>query len=264
MRSVLPVCTLVLCLLAAPAAVQAGPFLWAPSIGSNLNLTDNSVTSVNFGFTFPFLGSNYTSGEVSSNGFISLGGSNGDGCCSGSVTALLSGHPRIALAWYDHLPGGGNNVYYQAFGDHAVITWNNVRSFDSANVVALIQMQLWQSGMVVLAYDQLANNGLAPPNGLNDQVLLGLSPGGGAADPGPLGGFPLNTGTVGTLYYLFNVGGNSQVWELTDYTVTLTPNGQGGWIGADYEGQAIPEPTTFWLMGLGIALVAGRSWLRRR
>ena len=53
--------------------------------------------------SFPFDGTTYTGADIlniSSNGVISLGGDNGDGCCEGDPLVLIGpACPRIALFW---------------------------------------------------------------------------------------------------------------------------------------------------------------------
>ena len=58
------------------------------NLGTNLGLTDDSVSfNRPLGFAFPGPGGNYTSVDISSNGFVWLGTNvnHGDGCCSGDA-----------------------------------------------------------------------------------------------------------------------------------------------------------------------------------
>ncbi len=169
----------------------AAPPIWEPSFGTRLGLTDDSTTSQTFAtlnFTFPFVGTTYTGADelwISSNGFISLGVDNGSDCCAGDPAALVAEGPRIAAFWADHRPDDidGNDVYLNAFNDdgdpendRVVITWND-HLYDNGQPI-LAQIQLLEDGTVILGY-----NGY-DLTGFNDDTLIGLSPGGGVADPG--------------------------------------------------------------------------------
>ncbi|MGB5442285.1 MAG: hypothetical protein WBN57_06625, partial [Gammaproteobacteria bacterium] len=90
--------------------VSTEPQEWETQIGATLDgqaldgVDDGSV-NINLGtMTFPFAGTDYSGTDlwVSSNGFISLGGDNGDGCgivCEGDPNLLSSGIPRIMPFW---------------------------------------------------------------------------------------------------------------------------------------------------------------------
>ena len=88
------------------SAVYAQPPVWESQNGATLpgqaldNVNDGIVNLTFGSMSFPFEGKTYTGADIlniSSNGFISLGGDNGNGCCDGDPTALVQGaFPRIA------------------------------------------------------------------------------------------------------------------------------------------------------------------------
>lgn len=215
----------------------AAPPIWEPSFGTRLGLTDDSTTSQTFAtlnFTFPFVGTTYTGADelwISSNGFISLGVDNGSDCCAGDPAALVAEGPRIAAFWADHRPDDidGNDVYLNAFNDdgdpendRVVITWND-HLYDNGQPI-LAQIQLLEDGTVILGY-----NGY-DLTGFNDDTLIGLSPGGGVADPGSTdltASIPFNTGTEPTVYELY-IGAPPAI-DVDQTNVVFVPNGQGGW-----------------------------------
>lgn len=223
--------------IAVASLASAAPPIWEPNFGTQLGMTDDSTTSQTFAslnFTFPFVGTTYTGTDelwISSNGFLSLGADNGAGCCAGDVADLLAGAPRVALFWADHRPDGsaGNDVYINAFNDdgdpendRVVVTWNDILWDNSQPILA--QIQLFEDGTVILGYDGY------DLTGFNDTTLIGLSPGGGASDPGSTdlsSSMPFNTGTEPTVYELF-VGAPPPI-DVDQTNVTFTPNGQGGW-----------------------------------
>jgi hypothetical protein len=220
------------------SSVAAAPPIWEPNFGTNLNLTDDSTigqTFASLNFTFPFVGVTYSGAQelfVASNGFISLGSDNGADCCSGDPVQLVAEYPRIAAFWADHNPTAGGDVYLNYFNDDAdpeservVITWDDVL-FDNGLPIN-VQIQLVDDGTVIMGF-----NGWDLTN-FNDNTLVGLSPGGGVADPGSTdftATLPFNTGSEPTVYELFM--GTPPPIDLDQQNIVFVPNGQGGW-GAD-------------------------------
>ena len=109
-RFLLPVC-----LLAAPAALQAQD-CFNLNLGTNLGLIDDSTAQgLSLGFTFNFGGVAYTDICVCSNGFIWLGPTSvAGGDYTPTEAELLSGAPRICPLWTDFNPSavGSGKVYY--------------------------------------------------------------------------------------------------------------------------------------------------------
>jgi hypothetical protein len=236
-------------------AVLAQPAIWESRTGATLpdqalDNVDNGTVSLTFGsMTFPFAGKTYTGNDtliISSNGFISLGGNNGDGCCDGDPAALVGdAFPRIAPFWTDLDPdgvGGGGDIFLKTFNDDGdlaidriVITFATGFS-DCANddCSALVQVQLLEDGTIIFGY-----NGIVQTVSQTADVLIGLSPGNGVADPGNTdfsATVPFDSGIEPTIYQLFsgappNVG-------LDDTNLVFTPNGNGGFNVSD----TLPDP----------------------
>src|SRR5713226_5985011 len=157
------------------------PPVWESSFGVPIPggaQFDDGTSSIALGFLFPFQGATYATATVSSNGFLQLGGSNGSRCCNGFVSTFLAGFPTISPFWFDLYPPGGGAVKLNTFPGRAVITWDGVPGF-SSGPGNTFQMQLLSSGQIIFGYVQADNTTVT-----GHQVLIGVTPGGGAADPG--------------------------------------------------------------------------------
>ena len=253
-------------LLTHSNAVGQQPAIWESDFGSDLNLFDDDTASVLFGtFSFPFGGDVFTGADVldvSSNGFVSLGGSNGNDCCSGDVTQFLNDpFPRISPLWADIHPArvASDGVFANSFNDDGdaaddriAITWD-AQHFGTGEDV-LFQVQLFESGVISFGY-----SGISP---LDRNTLIGIGPGGGASDPGLS---DLSNGPFlefsNNIYELFQpdsvVPGG---FDLDGSNVVFTPIPFNGGFVVSQIG-AIPEPSS--LSVLAFACLASFSRRRR-
>jgi hypothetical protein len=251
-----PAALLAYCLAATQSTpVFAQPGIWEAQTGATLpgqalDNVDNGTVNLTFGsLSFPFAGAVYTGNDtlnISSNGFISLGGSNGNGCCDGDPTDLVTDpFPRIAPFWTDLDPdgvAGGGDVFLNTFDDdndpaidRIVITFATGFA-DCANDAcsALAQVQLLEDGTIIFGY-----NGVNQTAGQTADVLIGLSPGNGVADPGGTdfsAMVPFDSMMEPTIYQLFS-GAPPDV-DLDDTNLVFTPNGMGGF-NVD---ETLPDP----------------------
>jgi hypothetical protein len=251
--------------------VTAVPVNWEPNFGQNLNLGDDDSQSVNLGFAFPFQGSSYSSVHVSSNGFISVGGDNGHGCCDGvlngdpSFPGFLDGFGRIAPAWFDMVAefGGSDNVYLNASADRAVITWNNMLEWGESGRNTF-QVQLLADGTIIFSYLALSDATLLLHN-----ALIGITQGGGPIDPGELNLLSgLEFSNTGTQYMFLTPGSsfnlnNASIVFAGPVAASQDPGGGsgGGQAPPTPGGDEVPEPGT---IGLSIIGLAGCIALARR
>jgi len=239
-------------------AVYAQPPVWESQTGATLpgqaldNVNDDTVNLTFDSMSFPFAGKTYTGTDIlniSSNGFISLGGDNGPGCvnldCSGKSQQLLDfSNPSIALLWTDLNPNGvagGGDIFISTFNDdddpaidRIVITFATGFA-DCANNAcsALVQVQLLEDGTIIFGY-----NGIRQTTDQTADILIGLSPGNGAADPGNTvfsTTVPFDSGMEPTIYQLFSP---PQDFNLDDTNLVFTPNGMGGFNVDD----TLPDP----------------------
>jgi hypothetical protein len=227
-----------------PPVVSSPPAIWEAALGStiqsngHLDNDDNHTADITFGtFSFPFGGRTYTGSDtlsISSNGFISLGGDNGDDCCNGDPAILVGdAFARIAPLWMNLDPGKGGDVYINTFNDHdgsaidrIVITWAvGVHDCTSPACHVLVQLQLLSDGTIIMGY-----NGMVFTSSVGNDVLIGVSPGGVVPDPGSTdlsASIPFDSGTQSTVYERFP-GSNPPPVDVDNTNIVFTPNGSGG------------------------------------
>ena len=204
------------------------PPIWEPNFGPQVLGCDDCTTNIALGFSFPFRGRTFTSAELSSNAFLSLGGSNGQGCCNpflrGFNSGFLDGAARISVLWDDPDPRFGNGVRFNTFAGRAVVTWDHVPEFFGRGNNTY-QIQLLSDGRVIFGYMSASQ--------VTHSVLVGVTPGGGVSDPGSVNfssAIPFSTGAVGTVYELFS----PNTFDLTGTNLVFTPDGLGGWLVSNF------------------------------
>ncbi len=174
--------------------------------GFVLDLPDDGFESVPLGFTFPYQGNNYTSVFVNSNGNLTFG--SGDTDFSESVGELLNDQPRIAPLWDDLSPNNGGEVTVEFGSGSATVSFVDVPEFISTGANTF-SVTLESSGRITIAYgDVTAGDG-----------IVGVTPGGGAADPGETdlsAGGPFSA--AGTTYEQFTGD-----FDLDNQTIVFDP-----------------------------------------
>lgn len=193
---------------------------------------DDCSTNVNFGFSFPFRGRNYTSGEISSNGFVLLGGASGSTSFTPTVSDFVNGLARIAVAWADHDLRVGNGLKFNTSPGQAIFTWDAVGEFNQRLANNTFQLQLRSDGRIVFGYQRLSLT--QSFGGVPHNVLVGVTGGGGAADPGSTdfaSQVPFST-SGGTVYHFFVP---ATTFNLTGAALIFIPNASGGWDVSDPE-----------------------------
>jgi hypothetical protein len=164
--------------------------------GILLNLGDDTSQEVTLPFSFPFQGSSHGSVFVNSNGNLTFG--SGDSDFSESVSELLADQPRIAPLWDDLSPNQGGTITVEQDATSWTVTFDGVPEFLST-VGNTFSVTLDASGAVAISYDGIAAL----------DAIVGVTEGGGAADPGET---DLSAGGVqpvlGTTYEQFTGGGD--------------------------------------------------------
>jgi len=160
--------------------------------GTLLSLGDDSSVEVPLEFAFPFQGETYTSVFVNSNGNLTFG--SGDTDFSESTFELLGDQPRIAPLWDDLSPNQGGLVIADSDSGSFSVTFQDVPEF-FATTGNTFTVTLDAGGNVTISY-----GAIAAADG-----IVGVSPGGGAADPGSTDlSAATSLSAVGTTYEQFD------------------------------------------------------------
>lgn len=123
------------------------------NVGGALPLDDDDTENVPLPFSFPFLGTGYSSIFVNSDGNISLGAGDSDSTAR-DAARLIGGPPRIAPLLNDLNPSAAGTVSARIASDRVVITWTNVPEFGTTNANTF-QVTLQSSGIITFAYSQV-------------------------------------------------------------------------------------------------------------
>ena len=120
--------------ISIPFAAEPGPF------ANTVPACDDCVyEGLPVGFSFTFFGNQYTTFNISSNGFIGFSPGMSSGCCSGRTIPLPDGFNNlIAAAWTDLYPPGGGGVSYETRGRapnrYLVVAYQNLPWYDEFGI----------------------------------------------------------------------------------------------------------------------------------
>lgn len=166
--------------------------------GTPITIGDDDSVPVTLGKPFHFQGRPHTSLFVNSNGSLTFG--EGDPSFDANVPDFLAGPPRISPLWTDFDPTGflGNPgvVLVDANAKPAAVHFVSVSEFFSSNP-NYFTAELGDQGKVAFKWGPTARG----------EALVGVTQGGGVADPGPVDLSRRGLRPVGTSYenFLFNV-----------------------------------------------------------
>lgn len=139
--------------------------------GTLLTLGDDTSVEVPLPFSFPFQGAGRTSVFVNSNGNLTFG--SGDTDFSESVAEFLNDQPRIAALWDDLSPNNAGLVVVEQTASTWSVTFDGVPEFVTTGANTFT-VTLHASGRIDVAYGAITAA----------DALVGVTPGGGAANPG--------------------------------------------------------------------------------
>ena len=144
---------------------------------------DDGFSEINLETPFPFLGVDYSSIFVGSDGHITLGA--GDGTSAGRTAERhLGGPPRLSVLLTDLDPACGGSVHADVRSDRAVVTWNQVAHIergsadgcDSDTPSNTFQAVVHADGTIEYVYGQLDTEFLSQTGG-NREAVIGIAQG---------------------------------------------------------------------------------------
>ena len=175
----------------------------------NLAPGDDGGVNVALGFDFPFQGSMWSSVWVNGNGNLTFGGAVSD--FSETVPEFLNGPPRIAPLWDDLNSSQGGSVTAEYGTDSVTINYSNVPEYFATGSNSF-SVTLHVTGQITISYGSLTAL----------DAIVGITQGGGAADPGEsdLSSSP-TWPAAGTTYEHFP--GLADACDLANTTIVFTP-----------------------------------------
>ncbi len=175
--------------------------------GTPLDLGDDDSAAVALGKPFKFNGVNYNSVFVNSNGSLSFG--NGDPSYDANVPAFLAGPPRIAPLWTDFDPAGflGNPglVLVDGSARPATVHFISVSEFFSSDPNYFTTELHDRFGGIAIKWGPTARG----------EALVGVTQGGGVADPGEIDLGRHGLRAIGTNYENFEI--NTSTKGVSDF-----------------------------------------------
>ena len=187
-------------------------FAYTPEVyaGTDVYLSDDAVTGVlPIGFTFCFLGQNYTQFYIGSNGWISFSAGQTTSYTSASIPNTSAAVPKNAIMgpWQDWHPGIGGQIKYQTIGTapnrKLVVSWIAVPMFSCTTTLGTFQIVINETTSIIENHLTDKPNCLSWANGTATQGVHNLA---------------------GTLAFVAP-GRNSSQWVTTNESTRFVPSG---------------------------------------
>ncbi|RQV93237.1 hypothetical protein EH220_08440, partial [bacterium] len=126
------------------------------STGVQMNLEDDGTSSpVNLGFTFNYFGTNYTTVNICSNGWLSFTATT-DEYSNQGIPVDESPNNIICPFWDDLDPTAGGTVYYytDAANDRFIVEWDAVVHWNTSDPYTF-EVILYDDGRILFQYDEM-------------------------------------------------------------------------------------------------------------
>jgi hypothetical protein len=119
----------------------------------NVSNADDGFEPVELGFAFPYFGRGYTTVYVSSNGFVTLGP--GSGAYQNYFLPSTAAPANLIAAFENDLDlRASGDVYFQDYGDHAVIQFERAARYDGDGY-STFQIVLQKDGIIEFYYKEM-------------------------------------------------------------------------------------------------------------
>jgi Zn-dependent metalloprotease len=140
----------------ADYTVGSTTYSWVTASTATGVTGDDQYKAFTLPFTFSFYGTNYTSVNVCSNGFLNFG----TGSSSYQPAAIPNtGAPNALIAplWRDLNPSAGGTIYYSSSGSQFVVLWSGVRNYANSNTQTF-EVILKPDGTITYQYQSVTND----------------------------------------------------------------------------------------------------------
>jgi hypothetical protein len=181
---------------------------------------DNAHADVNIGFTFSYLGVNYTSLRINTNGWISFNLTGSDATSANNNNLFFTDAPGAVLApWWDDLKADGSTaITYKSTQTIFTIEWKNLLAFSSGSTTRLnFQVKLYRStNEIEFCYGSVTSG----THNAAEGASIGIKDA-----TGGIGRFieaTTNSGNTATTCLISNID-----WPLVNYRFAL-PQSRGG------------------------------------
>ncbi|MFQ5616070.1 MAG: ATP-binding protein, partial [Anaerolineales bacterium] len=154
------------------------PFQFDADFGQELELGDESITTVPLGFSFPFYEKIWQAANVTDNGGITFG--------SGGGGRDVAGFRRVAISWHEFRviaplmmdldPSAGGAVYFKRAADKVAFTWHEVPA-SGTDQTNTLQLTLYPNGAIDFTYDGVTSGGTYGRDPTQAAWLAGILPG---------------------------------------------------------------------------------------
>jgi subtilisin family serine protease len=136
---------------------------------------DDCYESVTLTFPFSFYGNTFTSCYVSSNGYLTFGAASSQ--YSNYALPSTSMPANLIAGFFDDLyPSSAGDIYFQDFGDRAIVQFNGVSIGSSTTYLCTFQMVLNRSGVINLYYKRITGSQTGCTVGIqNNARTVGLN-----------------------------------------------------------------------------------------
>lgn len=239
-------------MICASGSAIAEPAIWETNFGlelSDVTGEDDEAAYAELSFDFSFAGVNHTELYVGSNGGVALGGLGEADDYPSSGEFFDTDAPMLAVLWSDMDMSDNGTAYFNDFGDRAVITWDDIGTYEDSGSSNTFQLQLFANGTIIFGYNGIENN---DSSYFDTDIHVGLTEGDfpsvDEVDYSVGGGFS----TGASVLELF--GYDDSDFDLDQTNIIFTPDGNGGYT------VSVPAPGAMSLLAVG-GLVATR---RRR
>jgi subtilisin family serine protease len=130
---------------------------------------DDCSEPADLSFAFPFYGESHKGVNVGSNGYLTFGPV-GDAFSNHPLPSKVMPTRLVAALFQDLYPAGGGSIYFQDFGDKAVVQYQAVPDFRGTGVYDF-QIVLFPDGTIDLQYQRLT--------GVKNTATVGIQNGAG-------------------------------------------------------------------------------------